>query len=56
VQTDKALRLLKSDKKTEAGSVHFVLPREIGDVKIVSNVPESAISAAMAEIRRASRG
>lgn len=55
VQTGKALRLLRSDKKTEAGSVHFVLPREIGRVEIVKNVPESAISAAMAEIRQASR-
>ena len=55
VQNAKALRLLQSDKKTEAGTVHFVLPREIGRVQIVNNVPEAAIISALAEIRRASR-
>jgi 3-dehydroquinate synthase len=56
VPTAKALTLIQSDKKTEAGSIHFVLPREIGKVEIVKDVPESAIAAALAEIRRASRG
>jgi 3-dehydroquinate synthase len=55
VQTAKALKLMQSDKKTEAGTVHFVLPREIGKVEIVKNVPEPAITAALAEIRRLSR-
>lgn len=55
VQNAKALKLLRSDKKTEAGAVHFVLPREIGKVEIVKNVRESAILAALGEIRRASR-
>ena len=39
IQTAKALKLMQSDKKTEAGSIHFVLPREIGKVEIVKNVP-----------------
>jgi 3-dehydroquinate synthase len=56
IQTAKALKLMQSDKKTEAGSIHFVLPREIGRVEIVKNVPERAIAAALAEIRQASRG
>ena len=56
VQTKKALKLMQSDKKTEAGTVHFVVPREIGRVQIVKNVPEAAIAAALAEIRRLSRG
>jgi 3-dehydroquinate synthase len=56
VQTAKALKLMQSDKKTESGSVHFVLPKEIGKVEIVKNVPERAIAAALAEIRRLSRG
>src|SRR5216684_5183919 len=55
VQTAKALKLMQSDKKTEAGTVHFVLPREIGKVEIVRNVPERAITAALAQIRRLSR-
>ncbi len=56
IQTAKALKLMQSDKKTEAGSIHFVLPREIGKVEIVKNVPQSAIAEALAEIRQASRG
>jgi 3-dehydroquinate synthase len=56
VQTAKALKLMQSDKKTEGGTLHFVLPREIGKVEIVKNVPERAISAALAEIRQAGRG
>jgi 3-dehydroquinate synthase len=56
VQTAKALKLMQSDKKTEAGAVHFVLPREIGKVGIVKNLPEAAIAAALTEIRRLSRG
>jgi len=55
LQTGKALRLLQSDKKTEAGMVNFVLPRQIGKVEIVKNVPEGAISAALAELRQDSR-
>ena len=55
IQNTKALKLLRSDKKTEAGTVHFVLPRKIGKVEIVKNVPETVIISALAEIRRASR-
>lgn len=55
IQNTKALKLLRSDKKTEAGTVHFVLPRRIGKVEIVKNVPENVIVSALAEIRRASR-
>lgn len=55
IQNTKALKLLRSDKKTEAGTVHFVLPRKIGRVEIVKNVPETVIISALAEIRRASR-
>jgi 3-dehydroquinate synthetase len=46
--------LIQSDKKTESGVVNFVLPQAIGKVEIMKNVPQSAISAAMDEIRRAS--
>jgi len=55
IQNTKALKLLRSDKKTEAGTVHFVLPRKIGKVEIVKNVPETVIISALAEIRRGSR-
>jgi 3-dehydroquinate synthase len=55
LQSAKALKLVQSDKKTEGGTVHFVLPRQIGRVEIVKNVPASAITSALTEIRRASR-
>ena len=56
LQTDRAMRLVQSDKKTERGVVNFVLPTEIGKVEIVNNVPQAAIAAALAEIRQAPRG
>ena len=56
VNTKKILARLKSDKKTQNGVVHFVLPREIGKVEIASDVPESAVLAAVEELRRLSRG
>ena len=43
---------LNADKKTIQGKVHFVLPRKIGEVTVVSGVDEnlvlSAIEAALA--------
>jgi len=49
------LRLLKSDKKTRDGVVHFVLPREIGKVEIANDVPEQVVIEAVDELRRLSR-
>jgi 3-dehydroquinate synthase len=49
------LGLLKSDKKTRNGVVHFVLPREIGKVEIVDDVPEPVVIEAVDELRRLSR-
>jgi 3-dehydroquinate synthase len=49
------LRRLKTDKKTLSGVVHFVLPREIGKVEIVNDVPEVAILEAVGELRRLSK-
>lgn len=48
------LRLLKSDKKTRNGVVHFVLPREIGKVEIANDVPEQVVIEAVDELRRLS--
>ncbi len=42
---------LQADKKTRDGHVHFVLPREIGSVEIVPDVPERAIVQAVEELR-----
>jgi len=48
------LRRLQADKKTQDGVVHFVLPREIGKVEVVSDVPERVVVAAVDELRRLS--
>jgi 3-dehydroquinate synthase len=56
VQIAKAMKLMQSDKKTETGMLHFVLPTKIGQVKVVKDVPERPIAVALAEIRKASRG
>jgi 3-dehydroquinate synthase len=55
VTTSKAMTLIRSDKKTESGIVNFVLPKEIGKVEVVKHVPEQAVAAALAQIRRLSR-
>lgn len=41
------LARLRSDKKTIQGRVHFVLPEEVGRVKIVSGVPDEQVRAAV---------
>ena len=42
VNSRKILARLQSDKKTQNGVVHFILPREIGKVEVASDVPPSA--------------
>jgi len=49
------LNLLGRDKKTRGGIPHFVLPCEIGKVKIVNDVPEKLIVESIDELRRISR-
>ena len=56
VNPRKILSRLQSDKKTQNGVVHFVLPREIGKVEVASDVPSSAVIDAVEELRRLSRG
>lgn len=56
VNSRKILARLQSDKKTQNGVVHFILPREIGKVEVASDVPESAILDSIEELRRLSRG
>lgn len=45
------VKRLGSDKKTLDGSVHFILPTELGAVEIVKDVPEKAIIQAVEELR-----
>jgi 3-dehydroquinate synthase len=49
------IRLLTRDKKTRNGVVHFVLPRAIGKVEVVSDVPEKVVVEAVNELRRLSK-
>lgn len=48
------MKRLRADKKTRAGVVHFILPREVGKVEIVSDVPETIVRSAVDEIRKLS--
>ncbi|MGB8011302.1 MAG: 3-dehydroquinate synthase [Terriglobales bacterium] len=54
-KTANILKRLRSDKKTRRGVVHFVLPREIGKVEIVSDVPEAIVRSAVDELRKLAR-
>jgi 3-dehydroquinate synthase len=55
VRCRSVVQLLKNDKKTRNGVVHFVLPREIGAVEIVNDVPERVITEAVDELRHMSK-
>jgi 3-dehydroquinate synthase len=55
IQTASIMKRLRSDKKTRHGIVHFILPREIGKVEIVSDVPEPVIKSAVEGIRKLAR-
>jgi len=48
------VRLLRGDKKTREGVIHFVLPSEIGKVEVANDVPEKVIVEAVYELRRLS--
>lgn len=47
ISADRIAARLVSDKKTIQGKVHFVLPRRIGEVAIVSGVDDGAVLAAI---------
>ncbi len=56
VSARRIIARLQTDKKTQNGVVHFVLPREIGKVEVAADVPETVVVAAVEELRRVSRG
>jgi 3-dehydroquinate synthase len=47
----RVFRRLKADKKCVNGFVPFVLPRQIGEAEIVSEVPDQAVVQAIEELR-----
>jgi 3-dehydroquinate synthase len=55
VRSAQIVRLLQADKKTLNGVVHFVLPRAIGTVEIVNDVPVQAVKEAVDRLRRSPR-
>ncbi|MBI4468510.1 MAG: 3-dehydroquinate synthase [Acidobacteria bacterium] len=38
------------DKKTESGSIHFILPRRIGEVEVRADLPRSAVLATLRKL------
>jgi 3-dehydroquinate synthetase len=48
-------RRLASDKKTLDGLVHFILPHDVGQVDIVTDVPERAVLQVVEELRNLSQ-
>lgn len=48
------VRFLQTDKKTRNGAVHFVLPRDIGKVEVVNNVPENVVIGAVDKLHKLS--
>jgi 3-dehydroquinate synthase len=46
---DDLLRVMRSDKKNEAGKLRFVLPRRLGEVALFDDVPEEDVRAVLAE-------
>src|SRR5271155_1408231 len=54
-KTASIVKRLGSDKKTRRGVVHFILPREIGKVEIIGDVPEAIVRSAIDEIRKLAR-
>jgi 3-dehydroquinate synthase len=52
IRAEDLLALLRSDKKTVKGVVHFVLPDRIGHVRIVSGIPEATVGMAIETVLR----
>jgi 3-dehydroquinate synthase len=55
VRSKNIVRRLLADKKTTHGVTHFILPREIGQVEVMDDVPERAVLQAVEELRYLSR-
>jgi 3-dehydroquinate synthase len=47
ISAENLLARLVHDKKTVQGKVHFVLPVRIGEVKVVTGIPEKLVLAAI---------
>lgn len=54
VRPQAIFRRLASDKKTLDGMVHFILPKDVGQVEVVTDVPERAVIQVVKELRNLS--
>ena len=50
IPVDKVIQSMYRDKKTKVGKLRFILPKKIGEVTIVSNIPEDSIRQALSRI------
>ena len=55
LKPQRVLGLLPRDKKAVGGRIHWVLPEQIGKVRIVTDVPSRAVATAFQDIQRADR-
>ncbi len=51
VNSRRTAQRIKGDKKTVHGVTHFILPREIGKVEVVTDVPDRAVLHAIEELK-----
>ncbi|MGH9444350.1 MAG: 3-dehydroquinate synthase family protein, partial [Terriglobia bacterium] len=51
LSASRVLRLLPQDKKSVGGNIQWVIPERIGKVRVVSDVPRSAVAAAFRDIQ-----
>jgi 3-dehydroquinate synthase len=55
VSANEVLQRLAADKKTVGGVTHFVLPRRIGQVEIVADVPARVVARTVERLRQGAR-
>jgi len=48
---DQLLETMRSDKKSLAGKMRFVLPKRLGEVALFDDVPEADVRQVLEEIR-----
>jgi len=52
LRKERILALLPRDKKAVSGKIHWVLPEDIGRVRVTPEVPDAAVAAAFLEVQR----
>lgn len=49
---DDLLQVMRSDKKAEAGRLRFILPRRLGEVALVDDIPEDEVRLVLEQLTR----